>query len=76
MSHVVSSVQCKDPLVLGLQSSGRGERMLFINGYTTVEPFYSGWLGIGGFGLELWNKGNDMIFNTENIYIFHFIFKV
>jgi hypothetical protein len=46
--------------------------MLFIDVYTSVEPFYSGWLGISGFGLEFWSRGNDLIFYTENSYIFHF----
>jgi hypothetical protein len=62
--------------VLGIQSSGRGEGMPFITGYSSVEPFYYGWLGISGFGLEFWNEGNYMIFYTENSYIFYFKFKV
>ncbi len=40
--------------------------------FKPTKQITSGRLRVGGFGLEIWNIGNDMIFWHGDSYIFYF----
>ncbi len=59
------------------KSAHRLNNKIFFSSYTatifkTTNQNTSDRLRVGGFGLEIWNIGDDMTFKYGDSYIFHF----